>query len=240
MNLKRSGALALAAMFLFSMVSVASAAGGGILQGNYSVYKNGKIASNLTGKNPMVEDSLLVCNGKCIINSNGISLVAAQNAIFAVKNQGDQFNLLVKQGKVDFTLLNTSHKIAFFTPDGGYTVGNGIVKAASDSSLRGFMQVVNGKTEVGLYDGSMVFATAEGTRTVNANEKIILAMAEIPENGGAVPEPAGKQDSHSFWSENKVPLIATGVIVTGTAIGLSVAFSGSSDDHQPKEASSSQ
>ncbi len=237
MTQKESGVLALTAMCLFLMASVASAAGGGILQGNYSIYKDGKIAANLTGKNPMIEDSLLVCNGKCVINSHGISLVAAQNAIFAVRDQGNQFNLLVKQGKVDFALLNPSRKIGFYTPDGGYTVGKGIVKTSVDSSLRGFMQVENGKTEVGLYDGSMVFTTAEGIKTVNANEKIILAMAEIPGNGGAASEPVAKEKGNDkkkgadWWSQNKVPVVASAVVLGGTAIGLGLAFSGDDNDH---------
>jgi len=230
MNLKRVGGLLVVFLFLVSLSLEAFAASGGILQGNYSVYKDGKIVNKLAGKNPLVEDSLLVCNGKCVVNSNGISLVAAENAIFAVKDQGNRFNLLVKQGRVDFTLLNTSHKIAFFTPDGSYTVGNGLVKASSGSSLRGYMQVINGKAEVGLYEGSMVFATAEGPQTVNANEKIILAMAEIPENGGGAPEPS-KEVGASFWSQHKIPIIATGVVAVGTGVGVGVAVSGDDDHH---------
>ncbi len=224
-------------LFLFSINLAAFAGSPGILQGNYSVYKDGKIADKLMGKNPLVEDSLLVCNGKCIVNANGINLVAAENAIFAVKNRGDQFNLLVKQGRVDFTLLNTSHKIAFFTPDGRYTVGNGIVRASSTgSSLRGFMQVVNGKAEVGLYDGSMVLATGDGPKTINANEKIILAMAEIPDEGGAAPE--NGSGSGSFWSQHKIPIIATGVVVAGTGIGVGVALANDDDDDDDNDEAS--
>jgi hypothetical protein len=54
MNLKRVGGLLVVFLFLVSLSLEAFAASGGILQGNYSVYKDGKIVNKLAGKNPLL------------------------------------------------------------------------------------------------------------------------------------------------------------------------------------------
>ena len=51
-------------------------AGGSIGHGNISVYKEDTLVSKLSGQNPIEDGALLVCDGKCMLKSEGISVIA--------------------------------------------------------------------------------------------------------------------------------------------------------------------
>jgi len=168
----------LAVALSFGCVSVGFAAGGSIGYGDISVYKNGKLISKLSGQNPIEDGSLLVCGGKCMVKSEGISLIAGDDAQVAVTNETDVFKLYVKEGKVDYIINNNVRKIAFYTPQGTYTVAEVVFNASTQAVVKGNI-VVNsdGATEISVTEGRMVFATAEGLKPVDANNKIVLAVA---------------------------------------------------------------
>lgn len=177
-------AMALAAIMTISTVNLGFAAGGSIGHGNLSVYKSGKLVSKLTGQNPIEDGSLLVCDGKCMIKSEGISLVAGDNANVAVSNEENTFKLYVKEGKVDYIISSNVRTISFYTPQGTYTVAEVIFNAGGQSAVKGTVEVgKDGKTEITVTEGRMVFATAEGMKSVDANNKIVLAVA--PSTGTA-------------------------------------------------------
>ena len=178
-------AAALAAVISLSAVNVGFAAGGSIGHGNLSVYKNGALVSKLTGQNPIEDGALLVCDGKCMIKSEGISLVAGDKANVAVTNEKDTFKLYLKEGKVDYIINSNVRTISFYTPQGTYTVAEVVFNAGNQSAVKGTVEVDStGKTEITVTEGRMVFATAEGMKTVDANNKIVLAVA--PATGGGL------------------------------------------------------
>ena len=74
-----------------SITSTASFAvqAGSIGQGDFSVVKGSQLVDKFSGQNPIADESMLVCDGKCMIKSKGISLVAADEAKFAIGNQED-------------------------------------------------------------------------------------------------------------------------------------------------------
>ena len=146
-----------------------------IAQGEFSVYKKGKLADKISGTTPVTEDALLVCAGKCLIKTKGIALVIQDGTEMSVKKSADQFNMMVMNGLVDFSLTEQAGKVAFYTADGQYTVGNPMFNASTANAIRGYMQTADdGRARVGLHDGRMVFSTGEGPRTVNSNEYILL------------------------------------------------------------------
>ena len=57
-----------------TMATLATA--GSVGHGDFGVYKGGQLADKLSGQNPIDEGALLVCDGKCMIKSEGVSLVA--------------------------------------------------------------------------------------------------------------------------------------------------------------------
>jgi hypothetical protein len=178
-------AMALTVALSFGCASVGFTAGGSIGHGDISVYKSGALVSKLSGQNPIEDGSLLVCDGKCMIKSEGISLIAGDNAQVAVTNETDVFKLYVKEGKVDYIITNNVRKIAFYTPQGTYTVAEVVFNASSQAVVKGSIAVNgDGATEITVTEGRMVFATAEGLKTVDANNKIVLAVDPGDEKEG--------------------------------------------------------
>lgn len=172
--------LALAVTMTVTTTGIAFAAGS-IGHGNIGVYKGDQLADKLSGQNPIEEGALLVCDGKCMIKSEGISLVAADQAKLAIRNQDQAFNLYLREGHVQYTITNNTRKIAFHTPQGTYTTAEVIFNADSNPVVRGYAQVnQDGSTVIGVEEGRLVFATADGMQTVDANHKIILAVSEVP------------------------------------------------------------
>jgi hypothetical protein len=170
-------AVALSAALALGSANVAFAAGGSIGHGNLSVYKDGQLVSKLTGQNPIEDGALLVCDGKCMIKSEGISLITANDANVAVTNEENTFRLYVKEGRVDYIISSNVRTIAFHTPQGTYTVAEVVFNAGKQSAVKGTVEVDStGHTEITVTEGRMVFATADGMKTVDANQKIVLAV----------------------------------------------------------------
>ncbi len=182
---KRLRFIALSMTVVFGMTNTAALAavsGGSVGSGNISVMQGGKVVDKLSGQNPLQDESLMVCDGKCMVKSAGVSLTAADQAKFAIKNETDTFRLFLRAGSIDFVITDKARKIAFHTPEGVYSVAEMIFNAASNPAVRGTVMVnTEGKTEISLKEGRMSFATADGVKTVGSNEKIVLAMAEVKE-----------------------------------------------------------
>lgn len=205
--MKKTIAVAALGVFLAFGTTTSGFAAGSIAHGDISVFKGGELAGKLSGQNPVDEGSLMVCDGKCMIKSKGISLVAADKAKFAIQNEDSVFNLFVRSGKVDYVINDNARKIAFHTPDGTYTVADVIFNASSSPVVRGSVQVSDsGETEIEVTEGRLVFATGDGMKAVDANNKIVLAV--VPAAGaGAAGTGAG---------------LGTGTIVGGALVASAV------------------
>lgn len=198
---KKIAVAALSMLLAFGLTTVCFAAGS-IAHGNLAVYKSGQLADKLSGQNPVDEGSLMVCDGKCMIKSEGISLVAADQAKFAIQNEESVFNLYIRGGQLNYVVNDNSRKIAFHTPSGTYSVAEVVFNAGSSPVIKGSVQVnAAGETEIAVTEGRLVFATADGMKTVDANHKIVLAIAEV---GGAAA-------------------VASGGFVAGEVVALSAA-----------------
>jgi hypothetical protein len=187
-------------------------AGGSIGHGNISVYKDNTLVSKLSGQNPIEDGALLVCDGKCMLKSEGISVIAADKSKIAVKNETDTFRLYVKEGIVDYVINSNARKIAFYTPQGTYTVAEVVFNASSTPVVKGRVVVDSeGNTEISVNEGRMVFATSEGMKTVDANHKIVLAQGQFLASNygviyGVILATAWTAASAATWnSRNTVP-----------------------------------
>ncbi|MFT5697836.1 MAG: hypothetical protein ACI8ZB_000690 [Desulforhopalus sp.] len=210
--------IALTAALSLAVVNVGFAAGGSIGHGDISVFKDGQLTAKLTGQNPVEDGAMLVCDGKCMLKSEGISIIATDKSQVAVTNLEDTFKLYVKEGKVDYIINSNARKIAFYTPQGSYTVAEVVFNASSSSVVKGSVTVgADGSTEISVTEGKMVFATAEGMKTVDANNKIVLAVA--PAAAGA----AGATGA----ADVVIGAVAAGAVVVG---GVAASVSTSNDD----------
>ena len=213
-------AMALTAAITIGSANIGFAAGGSIGHGNLSVYKNGNLVSKLAGQNPIEDGSLLVCDGKCMIKSEGISLVAGDNAKVAVTNEEKTFKLYVKEGKVDYIINSNVRTIAFYTPQGTYTVAEVVFNAGSKSVVKGTVEVAaDGKTEITVTEGRMVFATADGMKTVDANNKIVLAVA-----------PDADRAAGGLFGLGTEGTIAAGALIVGAGVAAGVIINDNDDD----------
>jgi hypothetical protein len=186
-------------------------AGGSIGHGNISVYKDNTLVSKLSGQNPIEDGTLLVCDGKCMLKSEGISVIAEDKSKIAVKNDTDTFRLYVKEGIVDYIINSNARKIAFYTPQGTYTVAEVVFNASSTPAVKGRVVVdSDGNTEISVTEGRMVFATSEGMKTVDANHKIVLAQAP-------------QTSSTNYW-------LIGGVLAVAVVAGIAIADNNDDND----------
>ncbi len=219
---------------------VSTQAVAGILaEGDISVYKGGNLSNTMTGQNPVDEEALLVCNDKCMIKTTGVSIVGATGTELSVKNNQEQFNLLLKKGHLDFILSGAIGKMGFYTADGQYTNADIIFNASTSTPVRGYMHVKSdGSTKIGVYEGRMVFDTVEGAKTVDSNNYILLAQAGVAENedeGGYLTN-GSEEDTMTtgtdLFAEIGTPtLVGGGLVLAGVAYGLSQF--GDDDDSTP-------
>jgi len=203
---KKIAVAALSLLLAFGPVA-SSFATGSVAHGDISVFKGGQLADKLSGQNPVDEGSLMVCDGKCMIKSEGVSLVAANQAKFAIQNEESVFNLYVRSGEVNYVINDNTRRIAFHTPGGTYSIAEVVFNASSSPVVRGSVVVTeSGETEITVTEGRLVFATADGMKAVDANNKIVLAIADVAGAAGAAS--AGVSGAG----------IGTGVLVTGAFV----------------------
>ena len=168
---------------------------GTLAEGNISVYKGGRLNTTITGTAPVDEEALLVCNEQCKLKSTGVSIVGAPGTELAVKSEQKQFNLLLKKGRVEFILSGTVGKMGFYTADRQYATADVIHNASTASSpVRGYMEATPSEgTRIGVYEGRLVFNTAEGAKTVDSNNYIVLAQANL----GSTPSREANADEET-------------------------------------------
>ena len=226
---KRLSNVSLCFVLAFGMATTAAyaAQGGSIGQGDFSVMKGDKLVDKLSGQNPLKDEAMLVCDGKCMVKSEGISLVAADQAKFAIKNEADTFRLFLREGSVDYVITDKARKIAFHTPEGVYSVAEIMFNAASNPVVRGSVKVnKDGKTEISVKEGRLTFATADGMKVVGANEKIVLAVSSPPPGSPA----AG---SGAVTGGGMSPFMIAGAVagVAAVATGIVIISNNSGDDN---------
>ncbi len=217
----------LVSFFLLTTLGTSFAApGGAVSEGNLSVFKNGKLSRNLSGINPVEEGSLLVCEGKCMIKSGGVSILAEDQAELAIANHDQTLNLFVRRGHVEFIISSSAKKIIFHTPEGAYSVADVIFNASSEPVVRGYMQVDDSGARVAVREGRMIFATADGAKSVKADEQIILAMSDVEKKAAANPvqvdaEKKKKKKPAGWWTGSSSQ-IAGGVVIATAVVGGTV------------------
>ncbi|MCI5143097.1 MAG: hypothetical protein D3909_15485, partial [Candidatus Electrothrix sp. ATG1] len=158
----------------------------------------------ITEQNPVDEEALMTCNDKCIIKSTGVSIIGVSGTELSVKNDQEQFNLLLKKGQVDFILSGSIGKMGFYTADRQYASADIIYNASTNTPVRGYMEVTStGDTKIGVSEGRLIFNTVEGAKTVDSNNYIVLAQANLEaSNESVAPGTEGDNDSWECNNEN--------------------------------------
>ncbi|MCI5157082.1 MAG: hypothetical protein D3906_01335 [Candidatus Electrothrix sp. AUS1_2] len=215
------------------------ATAGILAEGNISVYKGGKQINSFTGQNPVDEEALLVCNDRCMVKTTGVSIVGTAGSELAVKDGQEQFNLLLKKGKLDFVLTGSVGKMGFYTADKQYVSADVVYNVSSSSPVRGYMELTStGDTKIGVSEGRLVFNSVEGVKTIDSNNYILLAQADVgggavgagTAGGGAAAGAAGGAAATGIAGIGTTALVAGGVVAAGVAWG---AYEYQDDDDDP-------
>ncbi|WPD21130.1 MAG: hypothetical protein SD837_13070 [Candidatus Electrothrix scaldis] len=202
MKRKTLSAYVLAALMATGFAS-SQVMAGVLAEGNISVYKGGKQVNTLTGQNPVDEEALLICNDQCMVKSTGVSIIGTAGSELAVKDSQEQFNLLLKKGKLDFVLTGSVGKMGFYTADRQYASADVVYNVSSSSPVRGYMELTpSGDTKIGVYAGRLVFNSAEGTKTIDSNNYILLAQADVGAPATDASEEPAVADDNGDWECN--------------------------------------
>lgn len=229
----------LTAFLILLLVSLAHAATKGriMTNGKVSLYKNGKVINSFTQQGPVDDNSLIACDGNCLVKIKGVSLIALDQTRFAIKEVENSVNLYIETGKINFAVSDVSKQFSFYTPDGYLVKTEGFITSAStDNSVKGFMQVTDKGTEIGMDTGTMILDTDEGTKTVGPGQAIILA--QLPKdtmagNKGRKDDKAAAALCPFFSWECKTGAQQLTIIGAGAAAftaGLIVYLDSQSDD----------
>ncbi|XCN72379.1 MAG: hypothetical protein Q3M24_19100 [Candidatus Electrothrix aestuarii] len=202
MKRKTLSAYVLAALMATGFAS-SQVMAGVLAEGNISVYKGGKQVNTLTGQNPVDEEALLICNDQCMVKTTGVSIIGTAGSELAVKDSQKQFNLLLKKGKLDFVLTGSVGKMGFYTADRQYASADVVYNVSSSSPVRGYMELTpSGDTKIGVYAGRLVFNSAEGTKTIDSNNYILLAQADVGAPATDASEEPAVADDNGDWECN--------------------------------------
>lgn len=187
--------------------------------GKVTLYKNGQGVTTYTDQGALDENALISCDGTCMVKMQGISLSAIDQTRFAIKESADALNLFVGSGKIYFIVTDLTRQFVFYSPTGHHIKTEGFIASANtDSAIKGFVEVKNKATEIGMDTGSMVVQTAEGSQTVNPGQTIVLAMADVPDDQKGEEEKGAKEDD-----DEKIAGFAwENVTSTSTLVGIGV------------------
>jgi hypothetical protein len=163
-----------------------------ITYGKIDVYRNGVLSQVLREDAPLPTGAVLKPEGNCGIRLENILLVAKDGSEFGVHSAGNPVQLALKKGMIHFAVNRSTGQMIFETPAGDVTTRQFYIHAAAEGTLKGFVEVNEGTTTIGVLEGgAMVVSTPGGEETITAGNQIILAQAGLASQGagkvGAVP-----------------------------------------------------
>ena len=186
-----------------------------IPMGKVSLLSNGKEVRQFKSEVPLPDGLLMVGEGQCVIQSSGLQLVVQKDAIFALEEQTNHWNLSIKQGRIDFALRADAKPVTFRTPHDVIQTQQATVDANSDGLIKGFVLVTKDETQLGMLEGTLRASGSGGSRIVGAGKGISLAQANPPGAGGSSVVGGGIN-----WLPIGVGLGATAAVLGGTIAAI--------------------
>lgn len=216
--IKRTLALTLAGC-LFASQGFAATNGTISTDGKVTMFKEGQAVHQFTGKGLVDEEALLVCEGNCMLRVGGSTFTAQNNTAMAIKEDASGVSLYVKEGKVKFTVNNADKKIMLYSPYGLVTETDAFIfNATTENVARGYYSMEGSTAKIGMEEGRVILAMADGYKTVNENQSLQLAMSDVPAGTGAGAGASGGTGSifgsGVFWAGLGVAaIVGTAVVV---------------------------
>ncbi len=126
---------------------------------------------------PVPSGMLMACAGECVIEADGLQLIGADRAVFALEEGSTRFLVTIMEGRLDFALQADAKPLAVKTPlqdpDDSSTY---LVPASSDDVFKGSLMVdgKNGKATLNMAKGNIKLVAIAGQKIVRAGNAIFL------------------------------------------------------------------
>lgn len=229
-----------AALVAQPMVAMAGSPNRLVPTGNVSVLANGKEVNRFKSEMPLPEGLLMACSGSCLVQTQGLQLVAQDQAVFALTDGEKNYDMTVKSGRVDFAIRAEAKPVAFHTPQDLIRAEQAIVPAGTNGLVRGYVTVSDTGTELNVQEGALQVVSQNGTQTVKPGQPmIILAQAQM--NGekdkkdkkaaGAVVAGGGAAGAAAGGGGlSTTAMVIGGVMAAGIAGGVAAAAATTGDE----------
>lgn len=221
---KESVVVVVAALFLLQPVLAMAASPARVIPaGKVSVLSDGKEVSQFRSEMPLPQGSMLACDGKCLVQTQGLQLVARDKAIFALSEAQSKWDLAVKSGSIDFAISANAKRLAFHTARDLIEVQEAIIPASSDGLVRGTIAVTENQTQLTVHQGALRVAGLDGEQLIQSGQFITLAQANMAPNPPP-PKEGGNPSPGGLSTGAKIGIAAVGL--AGLGVGLGFGLSG--------------
>jgi hypothetical protein len=196
-----------------------------IPEGKVSILADGKEVNQFQSEMPLSEGSVMLCDGRCLVQTQNVQLVAQNKAVFALAEGKAHWDLTVKSGQVDFAMRSDAKPISFHTPLDTIQTERAIVPASNTGMVKGFIKVTEKESVLNIQEGALQVMAPDGTQLVQSGQAIRLAAAGTTTGTTTTEAPLYYGLTGTQWA------IIGGVAVIGLGVGLGVGLSGGSDDN---------
>jgi hypothetical protein len=198
-----------------------------IPEGKVSLLADGKEINQFQSEMPLSEGSLMLCNGRCLVQTQSIQLVAQNQAVFALAEGNAHWDLTVKSGQVDFAMRTDAKPISFHTPLDSIQTERAVVPASTSSMVRGSIKVTEKEAVLSMQEGALQVMAPDGTQLLQPGQGIRLAAA------GTTTTTTSATDSTPLYYglTGTQWAIIGGIAVVGLGVGLGLGLSGGGDDN---------
>jgi hypothetical protein len=201
-----------------------------IPEGKVSLLADGKEINQFQSEMPLSEGSMMLCNGRCLVQTPNIQMVAQDQAVFALAEGKTYWDLTVKSGQVDFSMRADAKPISFHTPLDTIQTAQALVPASSTGMVKGSIKVTEKESVLNIQEGALQVMAPDGTQLVQSGQAVRLAAAGTT-TGTTTPADTTPLLYGGLTATQWA--IIGGVVVVGLGVGLGVGLSGGSDDSKP-------
>ena len=213
------------------VISWAGAGARVIPEGQVSLLADGKEVNQFKSEMPLQEGTMMLCNGKCLVQTQNIQLVAQDQAVFALTENAGRWDLIVKSGQVDFAMQNGAKPMAFHTPNDTIQAERAILPASSTAMVRGSIMVTEKETTMTVREGALQVMSQDGVQLVQPGQSIHLAQAQMTPPPAQEKEKKDRRDAGAFWWTAGGLLVGFAAII---APAVMVGTSGGSGNTGPQ------
>ncbi len=190
-----------------------------IPQQRVCVLENGKQINQFNSEMPMPKGQLLMSKGPCLIQSNDMQLMAQDQSIFALTEKSGNKELLVKKGRIDFSLPAGNDLMSINTPRDSVQIKRTITTAETSNNLvKGYVVVNKGKALIGIHQGKIEMVSQNGySKQISSGQTFTLAQAEL-EGGTTDAAEETTQGLTTTQYAAGAAVLGTGAFIIGSAI----------------------